>query len=53
MNGLGEGRRPRQTRSGLLRDNGVIPRNPLVLGLSISAALNVPIEKTRFGVFRT
>jgi len=24
----------------------------MVLGLGISAALNAPIEKTRFGVFR-
>lgn len=37
-----------------LWDDGVIdPRDTrMVLGLSISAALNAPIEKTRFGVFR-
>ena len=35
-------------------DDGVIdPKDTrMVLGLSISAALNAPIEKTRFGVFR-
>ena len=35
-------------------DDGVIdPKETrMVLGLSISAALNTPIEKTRFGIFR-
>ncbi len=35
-------------------DDGVIdPKDTrMVLGLSISATLNAPIEKTRFGVFR-
>jgi 3-methylcrotonyl-CoA carboxylase beta subunit len=40
--------------SARLWDDGVI--NPadtrMVLGLGLSAALNAPIEKTRFGVFR-
>ena len=40
--------------SARLWDDGIIDpvetRN--VLGLSISASLNAPIEKTRFGVFR-
>jgi 3-methylcrotonyl-CoA carboxylase beta subunit len=40
--------------SARLWDDGIIdPADTrLVLGLSISAALNAPIEKTRFGVFR-
>ena len=35
-------------------DDGVIdPKDTrMVLGLSISAALNAPVEKTEFGVFR-
>ena len=31
---------------------GSISQARRVLGLSLSAALNAPIEKTRFGVFR-
>jgi 3-methylcrotonyl-CoA carboxylase beta subunit len=40
--------------SARLWDDGVIDpaETRLVLGLSISAALNAPIEPTRFGVFR-
>jgi 3-methylcrotonyl-CoA carboxylase beta subunit len=40
--------------SARLWDDGVIDpaETRLVLGLSISAALNAPIERTRFGVFR-
>ncbi len=40
--------------SARLWDDGIIDpaETRLVLGLSISAALNAPIEKTRFGVFR-
>ena len=35
-------------------DDGIIAPSDTrrVLGLSLSAALNAPIEKTRFGVFR-
>ncbi|MFZ2004723.1 MAG: carboxyl transferase domain-containing protein, partial [Stellaceae bacterium] len=40
--------------SARLWDDGIIDpaETRTVLGLSISAALNAPIEKTRFGVFR-
>jgi 3-methylcrotonyl-CoA carboxylase beta subunit len=40
--------------SARLWDDGIIDpaETRLVLGLSISAALNAPIEATRFGVFR-
>ena len=40
--------------SARLWDDGIIPPEETrdVLGLSLSAALNVPIEETRFGVFR-
>jgi 3-methylcrotonyl-CoA carboxylase beta subunit len=40
--------------SARLWDDGIIdPADTrMVLGLSLSAALNAPIEKTRFGVFR-
>ena len=40
--------------SSRLWDDGIIdPRKTRdVLGLSLSAALNAPIEDTRFGVFR-
>lgn len=40
--------------SARLWDDGVIPpaKTRDVLGLSLSAALNAPIEETRFGVFR-
>lgn len=35
-------------------DDGIIDPadSRMVLGLSLSAALNAPVEKTRFGVFR-
>ncbi len=40
--------------SARLWDDGIIPPEKTrdVLGLSLSAALNAPIEETRFGVFR-
>lgn len=40
--------------SGRLWDDGIIePADTrMVLGLSISASINAPIEQTRFGVFR-
>jgi 3-methylcrotonyl-CoA carboxylase beta subunit len=40
--------------SARLWDDGIIDpaETRMVLGLSLSAALNVPIEETRFGVFR-
>jgi 3-methylcrotonyl-CoA carboxylase beta subunit len=40
--------------SARLWDDGIIDpaETRTVLGLSISAALNAPIERTRFGVFR-
>ena len=40
--------------SARLWDDGIIdPRNTrMVLGLGVSAALNAPIEKTEFGIFR-
>jgi 3-methylcrotonyl-CoA carboxylase beta subunit len=40
--------------SARLWDDGIIDpaETRTVLGLSISASLNAPIEKTRFGVFR-
>ena len=40
--------------SARLWDDGIIDpaETRMVLGLSISAALNAPIEATRFGVFR-
>ena len=44
----------RITRAPVCGDDGVIdPADTrMVLGLSLSAALNAPIEETRFGVFR-
>lgn len=40
--------------SNRLWDDGIIdPADTrMVLGLSLSAALNAPLQKTRFGVFR-
>ena len=40
--------------SARLWDDGIVPpaRTREVLALSLSAALNAPIEETRFGVFR-
>jgi 3-methylcrotonyl-CoA carboxylase beta subunit len=40
--------------SARLWDDGIIDpaETRMVLGLSISAALNAPVEETRFGVFR-